>query len=619
MKKVIAAVLILVVLTASGVALFLKSREGAKGAEDFIPAEAFLYISRKGIGNDWEKFKASRFWKEVTSSEEWGKIEPQLRELQRKLESKVGFALDGGSIRELFGKEVALALLPDERPGSIPRGLLLTRVGMKTKIQERLAKMQDRLSGEDKLSSESYKEVEITNLKAFSSDIELNYAFLGDWLVVGLGKNNSALKETIDIYRRESQESLANDDNFQDVRARLPKERAGLFYLKVKEALALYPEGTAGGMAKGKSPLKELNRRTRASLEMFKSLGGATWFDKGLKAKFCLLLNRDKIDENLREIYSWKPRKPESLKYIPQGTIIYASNNSLDDIGAYWRYLRETLKEQNPQIAEQMSGGVERLKTEWGLSLEDDIFSWMGNEFAYAVSEVNMEGIFPLPGYFIMIKVRDEKKARESLDKVENILEKISVEKGFPLKFGGEEYEKEKIRALQVPFLQPGYAFVNDFLVIGINTSTIKKVIDAEKGKEDSLLKDANFKRVKSIFREKSNSLCYLNVEKTLDTVQSLTGWVLSMQEMQLSRIKSRRAALESRKFKTPGEREKELKAYQMQLDKKERDVNNLRKNLKERVYPLLKILKVLKSLGVNVLTDKDGGTEQTFYLAVEE
>ncbi len=618
MKKVIGVVLAVAILAAVGVALVWKGREvKVGGAENFIPENALVYISQKGIGKDWEKFKSSHFWKEETSLKEWREIEPQLKELQRKIESKVGFALNEGNVKQLFGKEVALALLPGQAGNLKPRGLLLTRVGMKTKVQEHLAKIEDKLSGQGKLPSETYKDVEITSLKLSSPGIELSYAFLNDWLVLGIGRNNSVLKEVIDIYRDRSR-SLANNENFQEIRSRVPKERAGLFYLNMEEALAVYPEKLIGEIPKGRPSLKEMGRQMKASLEMVKTVGGATWFDKGLKAKLCLLLNRKKADGNLQEMYSWKPRKFESLKYIPQGTLIYAAG-SVDDMGTYWKYLRGTLKKQNPQVAEQMLRGVEKLKTKWGISLEDDILSWMGPELAYGLAGVNLEGMFPRPGYFLLLQVRDEKKARETLDKVGSIMEKISVKKGLPspLKFRGEEYEGEEIKVLPVPFLKPGYAFVNNFLIISLSTSTIKKLIDTEKGKEGSLREDANFKRVESIFGEKSNGLSYLNIEKTLDTVHGLSAWFLSAQEKQLSRMKGRKAVLESRKFETPEDKKRAIEAFRKKLSMREKRVSTLRGSLEERVYPLLKSLKVFKSLGVNAFTDKEGA-EQTFYLAVE-
>jgi len=92
----------------------------------------------------------------------------------------------------------------------------------------------------------------------------------------------------------------------------------------------------------------------------------------------------------------------------------------------------------------------------------------------------------------------------------------------------------------------------------------------------------------------------------------------LSLQETQLSRMKSRKAALESREFETPGEKEKALESLEKNLEMMEGRVSNLRSNLEERLYPFLKSLKGLKSLGINTLTDKEG-SEQTFYLAVEE
>ena len=621
MKKTIGIILAIAVL-AMGMFLFLKIKVRPTGteAESLVPASALVYISQREIGGDWEKLKASGFWKELTSSGWWPEWELQIEDLKGKMESKWGVSLKERDILEILGREVAIILLPGEREDLQPRGLLLTRVGMKTKVEERLAKMQDNLFGRDKLRSETYEGIEITTLETSSPGIELSYAFLGDWLVLGVGKNNSALKESVNIYRGRSRASLMNDENFQEVRSKLPEERAGLFYINMEKTLASYPEGTIEKIAKGEAPLKDLNRRMKSSLEMIKTMGMATWFDRGLKAKFCMLLNREEADENLLEMYTWKPRKSESIKYLPKGTVIYAGNNSFD-VGAYWKYLRKTLKKQDPQVAEQMFRGVERLKTEWGLSLEDDILSWMGNEFAYALSEVDMEGPFPRPGYFLMLKVKDDKKARETLAKVEDILEKAGLEKGlpFPLKFGEENYAGEEIKFLQVPIsLTPGYAFIDDFLVISTNTSTIRKLIDTKRGEGASLTQDANFKRVESIFGKKSNSLCYVNIEKSLDIVHGLTGWVLSMREGQLSRIKKRKAALESREFETSEEKEKELRACQRRLDTMKKQVNSLRDNLEKKVYPLLESLKVLKSSGINVVIDKKGA-EETFYLAVEE
>ncbi|MCD5391018.1 hypothetical protein LR007_04050 [candidate division NPL-UPA2 bacterium] len=90
------------------------------------------------------------------------------------------------------------------------------------------------------------------------------------------------------------------------------------------------------------------------------------------------------------------------------------------------------------------------------------------------------------------------------------------------------------------------------------------------------------------------------------------------MQEMQLSGIRGEKKRIEAGEFETPDEREKKLEACQKRLEEKERKVKNLKKKIEGSLCPLLESLKLLKSLGVNTTTDEEG-TEQVFYLAVEE
>ncbi|MCD5391016.1 hypothetical protein LR007_04040 [candidate division NPL-UPA2 bacterium] len=116
MKKTLVIILAIIVLGGVGAALFLKVRKvEVEVLESFFPEETIAYISQKGIAGSWDKFKASGFWKELISSEGWRELEPKLRELQGEFEAKCGIPLTEENIMELFGQEVALALLPPRR------------------------------------------------------------------------------------------------------------------------------------------------------------------------------------------------------------------------------------------------------------------------------------------------------------------------------------------------------------------------------------------------------------------------------------------------------------------------------------------------------------------------
>ena len=620
MKKSLMIILAVIVLGAVTATLFLKVRKvEVRAPENFFPEETIIYVSQKGIAGSWEKLKASGFWKELTSSEGWKELEPKIGELQREFEAKWGVPLNEENIMQLAGREVALALLPPEEGDLKPRGLLLAKVGVKVKVGSLLIKLQDELSQAEQLTFEDYRGVEIVRIKTSSPELpQLSYAFLDDWLALEVGSADSILKEVINLYQGQSQKSLARSQNFRKIRSKLPEKRAGLLYVDLERALTAYPEQKMKEILKGKLPGERGQAHLSASFEPFKAAGGASWFDEGLWAKSYLLLNKEKADRELLQMYSSKPTRLRSLSYIPKESVLFAG--STFNINTYWKYLQKALEKQDPEISENLGKGIETFETKWDLNLQNDIFSWMGEEFAYAISELSLEGMFPMPSYFLMIEVKDKTRAKETLTRIKENLKKISQEKKmlFQLKFAVEEYDEEEINFLQVPFLKPGYALVNDFLIISTTTSAIKKVIDTKKGRQDSLSEDANFKRVQSVFTEKSSNLCYLNVEKSLGLVRSIAAWAVSMQEMQLSGIRREKKRINLKEFETEDEREKNLEDCRRRLEEKERKVRNLNENLEGTLYPLLESLKPLKSLGASTITDEKGA-KQLFYLAIEE
>ncbi|MCD5391017.1 DUF3352 domain-containing protein [candidate division NPL-UPA2 bacterium] len=393
---------------------------------------------------------------------------------------------------------------------------------MKTKVASLLVKLQDKLSQSQQLAFADYRGVEIVRIKTSPDLPQLSYAFLGDWLALEVGRGNF-LEEVINLYQGQSQKSLARSENFGKISSKLPEKRAGLFYIDIERALTAYPEEKMEGILEEKLPGKRAESSFISSFEPFKAAGVVSWFDDGLRVKSYFLLNKEKADRELQEMYSHKPSELRSLSYIPKGSLVYGGFTF--DINTYWKYLQKALEKQNPESAELISKGIETLESKWELNLRSDILSWMGEEFACALSELSSGGMFPVPSYFLMIEVKDEAKAKETLTRIKENLKRIGEEKKMPFQFAVEEYDGEKINFLQVPFLKPGYVLFEDFLIIGTSTSAIKKTIDTRNGEEDSLSQDANFKRVQSIFTERPSSLCYLNVEKSLSLIREIADW----------------------------------------------------------------------------------------------
>ena len=104
-------------------------------------------------------------------------------------------------------------------------------------------------------------------------------------------------------------------------------------------------------------------------------------------------------------------------------------------------------------------------------------------------------------------------------------------------------------------------------------------MVDTYKRDTPSIAEDEGFKSASLIIDKKTNQLVYVNVSKMMDAGIEISSWIASFQALQADAV--------------------EAQANQQFIQ--------------ESLIPLLKSLKAIKIIGVNILYTPDG-IEQTFF-----
>lgn len=110
------------------------------------------------------------------------------------IQSQLSFQED---IQPLFKPEMAFILLPANSEISLPFTLLLEKKSSTAQISQILDKIESKLKEDYDLSSQIYRQIEITILRPLSSTINYLYSQVGDYFIIS--NSQESLEKTIDL------------------------------------------------------------------------------------------------------------------------------------------------------------------------------------------------------------------------------------------------------------------------------------------------------------------------------------------------------------------------------------------------------------------------------------
>lgn len=503
---------------------------------EVLPAQTLAFYGAKDFERTWTSFKNSNFWQKFSALPFWKEadFEVTLDNFKKDLEQGLGFEITEDRIIELIGQEFGVAVVPPaSADDQIPQVFFLLRTSMKAKIVDSISRLVDANKENQGLAKSSYSDVDIMLIKPENpDDPEVRYFFIGDYLVFGVGNTEVTIKEIIDIASGGKKESLSADKNYSDMISLLSVDGSmiGSFFIDMEKIVKAIGSFEAA---------QNVDQDVTDSLGALRMIGGVITCDNDLKAKVMVVPNRDKMPAEIAPMWDVKPGVMASLSFIPAGSVIVSASNSLD-IGNVWDMWKKNLTGPNAnEQTEVIAAALQSLETDYGINVEKDIVSWIGNEVGFVVNNVDTTGMFPVPRLSLVVKVKDQAKAEAFFKKLVELINKNLEESagGMTLSVQEKNYGGTAVKFFQMPVmvagLMPGYAFVDDFLVITSNTDVIEGMIDVAKGDKQGVTKDAAFEVLSDAIPAKTNQVAYMNTGIFLDEVVKVLRWVINFQAAQ--------------------------------------------------------------------------------------
>jgi hypothetical protein len=131
-----------------------------------------------------------------------------------------------------------------------------------------------------------------------------------------------------------------------------------------------------------------------------------------------------------------------------------------------------------------------------------------------------MQGKFPFPRMLIFVKIQNRPAAESLLERVtDNVIPNLK----------SEEYAHVKIRYMSLPSganMDPGYAFIGDYLLVATTRQLLKVSIDAYNDSMRSIVSDDVVKQFSLDDGAKFHSVTLMKTAELSRRVQDFLGWI---------------------------------------------------------------------------------------------
>ncbi|MDD5073350.1 MAG: DUF3352 domain-containing protein [Candidatus Omnitrophica bacterium] len=490
--------------------------------DNVLPSGAIAYIRITDVEKQINEFKGTRLWKNIKNidigklMEKSGASKKDMEEYQdaRKWLSS---AFGGQAINEFFGKEMVLAVYPGNikeiGPGAIQdaasNAVLVTRTRPEADFIEFVSKLINRSEKKVALSEETYKGRKITIVK-INDNTDLAYTNIKDLLIIGAGKKAAA--SCIDVVNKD-RPSLSQDKDYISTMLKLSKNASVAVYGNI---------GSLVSHVKQPAAANEQISKMLGLYSGFKTMGYA-YFAGNKKLEAVFFYDRAKMIPLYAKLYSLAPRKDETVKFAPENAISYQWGTF--DFKSYWEYISSEMERQSAQAGQPdkafpLKGLVSGLEAKIGMSLDNDLIPALGDEAAFILMDINVEGLLPMMEFVACFKVKNKATIEKALD---------SLLKDGEISLQSEGYKGVDLKYINLPFgtdLQPSYCYMGDYLLVSLGRKPIKASIDTSKGDLKSLLENEDFKAVNHGLTGECNSVYFLKADVLMLRAKSICEWL---------------------------------------------------------------------------------------------
>ena len=282
-----------------------------------------------------------------------------------------------------------------------------------------------------------------------------------------------------------------------------------------------------GSLWTGQTASTEALYYLRGAMKVFGTVsaiaGNSDLTDDGYRETVRLYLDEEDGSRALLEVLQQSPGTWDLLDYIPAGVADLSVNYLAPE--KIYRSLRDFITDE-PVRGREVGEIWEKTQKDFDFNLEEDLFSWMGDEFA--VSTISLSRSLFEPGSFALIfKVTSE-------DRLEIFLEKLlSLGIKASMNIVIEEYGGFTMRILYPPIplfpVNPTVGRVGDYLVLASRKDVFISIVDTYLNDEKSIRENPDFIRMQERIGDRGSGICFTRLEDKIESMITLIRSSASM------------------------------------------------------------------------------------------
>ena len=544
MKKIFIVILVLILLISGGFFFFLKTRVPKEYTiEELLPEKPLVYLHASNISANWQKFSTTKLWQGLTAVDYKQLLTksgatPQEMHTVEEFQKQFSLPAVKDFLGKFFGHEIALVIYPTEFDNLSSQAFmnaasnifLVTRLEPQAQFSEFLTGVLNPFNKQMTTQRVPYRGYTIQVMKS-ADGTNIGYVRIKDMLVVGLGE--TAARRVLDTIAKGGK-SLGKDPAYLQTKTYFIPSADAVGYINFDLFNVVMKEQIGKFAAKNGASAQTLQAQFAEGfkqLQGFKAIAYSKKYDDPIQVKFDLLYDKAALHPDVRPIYDCPPQPNATVSLVPAGVIGYQWSGCYN-FKFYWEQWQRELKRltENPKSVASPGEIVASIESMMGLSIEDDILPVLGDEAGGFLTDVNIQGDFPLPGLVMFVKVTSEEGAQKV---IAALLEKQPL-----ITLRSEDYQKKTIQYVPMSVaegLTPSYCFINNYLFVATKKENLKQLIDVTQNPTAALPSDKSFQEMNFGLSEKNNSIFFARLDVLFAKLQELIDWSRQFSVKQVS------------------------------------------------------------------------------------
>ena len=409
---------------------------------------------------------------------------------------------DNPLIKRFLGKEASVAVYHQNNSHQV---FVVLRLTLSTRIAELFAQLSHHWGEGITVRQRMYHGRGINHVVFKKQGVILAYVRIRDLLII-TPETFGRIEDVVDVYQHR-QDSLGQDPSYNFVRRNAYPKEDGFLFVNANLFSGLWRNEMD-------SKLTSIGYQTAAF-----PVYGLSYLP-GAVSKYKMILGLDEkfMSQGMRRTVACPAVANDTLKLVPVNAIAYNWGGCYD-FEQSWGLIRQRLQD-HPSMAEGVFKLKHQIEKHFNISIKKDVLPVFGHEVGGYLTDVDMQGNYPFPRLLVFVRIQDRSAA-------EHLLDKLTENPVMALQ--SEEYNHVNIHYISLPMganMDPGYGFLDDYLLIATSRQLLKRSIDAYHDSMRSIVSDDAISQFSLAAGEKFHSVTLMKTSELSRRAQDFLGWV---------------------------------------------------------------------------------------------